>query len=852
MEAWKGCLMALTQTTPRSSNLTVTGPSHVVTRRARAFTRTNGMGETIALDVAALRQTIKEACDGLNADPSMLLEATLGTLYPGIPEDEILRAANLAARAQVEIEPDYAVAAARLLLVALYREALGRPVSLSNAGAAYRAYLPIYLETGIAAGLLDPALATFDLTKMAAAPRPERDLRFAIMALQTLYDRYLLQDQGRRFELPQLFWLRVAMGLSLGERDREAHAIAFYDLISQFLFTPATPTLFNAGTRHPQLSSCFLTTVPDDLGDIYKCLRDNALLSKWSGGLGNDWTTIRALGAPIRGTNGASQGVIPFLKVASDSAVAVNQGGKRKGAVCAYLEPWHLDVEEFLDLRKTTGDDRRRTHDLHTALWMPDLFMRRVLAAGEWTLFSPDDVPDLHDLHGSAFDRRYAHYETEAAAGRLPHHKRMPAVDLWRRILSALFETGHPWLTWKDPANIRSPQDHAGVIHGANLCTEILLNTSRDETAVCNLGSINLAAHLIPGGEIDQPLLADTVRTAVRMLDNVIDLNFYPTPEAETANQRHRPIGLGVMGFQDALYALGYSYAGDQAVVFSDRSMEAIAFHALQASADLARERGRYPSYAGSKWERGLLPLDTIALLETERGMAVNMDRGSTLPWDEVRQAIAAHGLRNSQVLAIAPTATISTIVGVSPSIEPAYTNLYVKSNLSGEFTQVNVALVRDLKAEGLWDAEMREALKYYDGSVRDIDRVPNHLKDRYCTAFEIAPSWLIACASRRQKWIDMGQSLNLYLDCPTGRDLHETYLRAWESGLKTTYYLRTRAATQVEKSTLDINRWGIQPRWMRSASPSSSVEVERTPNPDSEETAAATCSLEEDCEACQ
>jgi len=834
--------MALAQTTPRSSNPAVTRPSHVVTRE----------GRPAPLDVAALRQTIQEACDGLNADPSALLEATLGTLYPGIPEDEVVRAANLAARAQVEIEPDYAFAAARLLLVALYREALGRPVSLSDAGAAYRAYLPVYLETGIAAGLLEPALATFDLTKMAAALAPARDLRFAIMGLQTLHDRYLLQDQGRRFELPQLFWLRVAMGLSLGERDREAHAIAFYHLISQFLFTPATPTLFNAGTRHPQLSSCFLTTVPDDLGDIYKCLRDNALLSKWSGGLGNDWTNIRALGAPIRGTNGASQGVIPFLKVASDSAVAVNQGGKRKGAVCAYLEPWHLDVEEFLDLRKTTGDDRRRTHDLHTALWIPDLFMRRLLAAGEWTLFSPDDVPDLHDLYGSAFDRRYAHYEMEAAAGRLPHHKRLPALDLWRRILSALFETGHPWLTWKDPANLRSPQDHAGVVHGANLCTEILLNTSRDETAVCNLGSINLAAHLSPGGAIDQRLLADTVRTAVRMLDNVIDLNFYPTPEAETANQRHRPIGLGVMGFQDALYALGYSYASDQAVAFADRSMEAIAFHALQASVDLARERGRYPSYAGSKWERGLLPLDTIALLESERGIRVDMDRGSTLPWDEARQALAAYGMRNSQIMAIAPTATISTIVGVSPSIEPAYANLYVKSNLSGEFTQVNAALVRDLKAEGLWDADMRAALKYYDGSLRDIDRVPDHLKDRYRTAFEIAPSWLIACASRRQKWIDMGQSLNLYLDHPTGRDLHETYRRAWESGLKTTYYLRTRAATQVEKSTLDINRWGIQPRWMRSASPSSGIQVERALELDPTATAGPICSIKEDCEACQ
>jgi len=834
--------MATTQIFSRAIDPAFTRPSRDITRD----------GEAISLDVDDLRRAIEEACAGLNADPAPLLAATLSTLYPGIPKVEVLRAANLAARAQVEIEPDYSFVAARLLLVALYQEAVEQPMSLKDAGNAYRTYLPVYIETGIAAGLLDPALAGFDLAKMAAALQPARDLRFAAMGLQTLYDRYLLHDRGRRFELPQLFWLRVAMGLSLGERDREARAIAFYDVMSQFLFTPATPTLFNAGTRHPQLSSCFLTTIPDDLGDIYKCLRDNALLSKWSGGLGNDWTNIRALGAHIRGTNGASQGVVPFLKVAGDSAVAVNQGGKRKGAVCAYLEPWHLDVEEFLDLRKTTGDERRRTHDLHTALWVPDLFMRRVLAADQWTLFSPDDVPDLHDLYGKAFDQRYAHYEEEAAAGRLLRHKRVSAVDLWRRILSALFETGHPWLTWKDPANIRSAQDHAGVIHSSNLCTEILLNTSREETAVCNLGSINLAAHLLPGGEIDSPLLERTVRMAVRMLDNVIDLNFYPTPEAQAGNQRHRPIGLGLMGFQDALYARGERFAGDQAVSFSDRSMEEIAFHALLASADLARERGRYPSYAGSKWDRGLLPLDTLALLEAERDRAVNVDRGATLPWDEVRQAIAAHGLRNSQLLAIAPTATISNLIGVSPSIEPTYTNLYAKSNLSGEFTQVNAALVRDLKGEGLWDADMREALKYYDGSVREIDRVPDRLKERYRTAFEIEPAWLIACAARRQKWIDMSQSLNLYLDHPTGRDLHETYLRAWDSGLKTTYYLRTRAATQVEKSTLDVNRWGIQPSWMRSASPSSGIQIERTPRPEVTETTGAICSLDGDCEACQ
>jgi ribonucleoside-diphosphate reductase alpha chain len=825
---------------------------HARQRQAKVLTCSRADGTTAPIDTRALHRSIVEACAGLPADPEQLFEATLSGLYPGVPEAEVLRAANLAARAQVEIEPDYSYVAARLLLISIYAEAFGRPTTLADADAAYRAELPAYIETGIAAGLLDPALATFDLERLAAALRPERDLKFAVMGMQTIYDRYLLQQEGRRFEAPQFFWLRVAMGLALEEEDREAHACAFYDLISQFLFTPATPTLFNAGTRRPQLSSCFLTTIPDDLGDIYKCLRDNALLSKWSGGLGNDWSNIRALGAPIRGTNGASQGIVPFLKVASDSAVAVNQGGKRKGAVCAYLEAWHLDLEEFLDLRKNTGDERRRTHDLNTALWLPDLFMQRVLAGGDWTLFSPDDVPDLHELYGRAFAERYAFYEGEAAAGRLTRHKTLPAVGLWRRMLSALYETGHPWLTWKDPANIRSPQDHVGVIHSSNLCTEILLNTSAEETAVCNLGSINLAAHLDTGGSLDLSLLEQTVRMAVRMLDNVIDLNFYPTSETRTANQRHRPIGLGLMGFQDALYAAGISYASVEAVTFADRSMEAVAFYALLASADLARERGRYPSFAGSKWDRGLLPLDTIALLERERGAAIMMDRSSTLPWERVRTAIETNGLRNSNVMAIAPTATISTIVGVSPSIEPAYTNLYVKSNLSGDFTQVNANLVRDLKALDLWDAEMRDALKYYDGSLAEIERIPIDLKERYRTAFEIAPSRLIECASRRQKWIDMGQSLNLYLDQPTGKDLNDTYMQAWQSGLKTTYYLRTRAATQVEKSTLDINRWGMQPRWMQHASPSAAIQVERIGPRADEELVGPVCSVDGDCEACQ
>jgi len=828
---------------------------YILYREEHARQRTAGLlhyqrvdGVAVVLDEDVIRQTVASACDGLDVEPATVVAATLASLYDGMPEREVHRAAILATRALVEVEPDYSYVAARLLLGDLYAEAMGAPVLAADVDAAYRRYLPLYIETGIAAGLLDPALGTFDCGRLAAALHPERDLLFAYMGLQTLYDRYLLQEDGRRFELPQLLWLRVAMGLALHEDDREARAIEFYDVISRFLFTPATPTLFNAGTRHAQLSSCFLTTIPDDLGDIYKSLRDNALLSKWSGGLGNDWTNVRGLGARIRGTNGASQGIVPFLKVASDSAVAVNQGGKRQGAVCAYLEPWHLDVEEFLELRKNTGDDRRRTHDLHTALWIPDLFMRRVGEGGDWTLFSPDEVSDLHDLYGQTFADRYAQYEADAAAGRLRLHKTLPALDLWRRILTALYETGHPWLTWKDPANLRSPQDHAGVVHNSNLCTEVLLNTSPDETAVCNLGSFNLAAHLAPGGTLDLPRLESTVRVAVRMLDNVVDINYYPTPEAENANKRHRPVGLGVMGFQDALHLQGVSYTSAEAEEFADRGMEAVSYYALLASSELARERGRYPSYTGSKWDRGLLPIDTIDLLEKERGVTLAMDRATTLPWDRVREAVRVHGLRNSNLMAIAPTATISTIVGVSPSIKPTYTNLYAKSNLSGEFTQVNAALVRDLKTRDLWDVEMRDALKYYDGSVQEIDRVPADLQERYRTAFEIAPAWLIACASRRQKWIDQGQSLNLYLAGATGKALDETYRAAWTAGLKTTYYLRTRAATQVEKSTLDINRWGVQPRWMKNRSASAGVQIERAPAA----VDAPACTTDGECEACQ
>lgn len=799
-----------------------------------------------------LKTLLTDLCQDLppEIDQAQLLAGMRGNLAP---EESSLTAALqaliLVARTHIERDPAYTFVAARSLLLTLYQEAFGPTPHLGKAASRYQDYFATYLQQGSDAGLLDPRLQTFDLPQLAQALHPERDLLFAYPGMQTLYDRYCLHINHRRIEPPQVLWMRVAMGLALNEAQKEARAIEFYECISQFLFTPATPTLFNAGTTHAQLSSCYLTTVEDDLRHIFKCIQDNALLSKWAGGLGNDWTRVRALAATIHGTNGTSQGVIPLLKVVNDAAVAVNQGGKRQGAVCVYLENWHLDIEDFLDLCRNTGDERRRAHDIHTACWISDEFMRRVQRGEDWTLFSPDDVPDLHDLYGQAFAQRYRAYERLADSREIRLFKRLPAIDLWRKMLTRLFETGHPWLTWKDPANVRSTQDHAGIIHNSNLCTEILLNTSSEETAVCNLGSLNLPKHLSAEG-LDLPRLQQTVRTAVRMLDNVIDINYYPTPEAQHANLKHRPVGLGLMGFQDALHQLGVSYASEAAVEFADRSMEAISFYALLASSELAAERGMYPSYAGSKWQRGLLPLDSIALLEAERGELVDMDRSASLDWEQVRAAIRRDGMRNSNVLAIAPTATISTIVGASQSIEPDFKHLYVKSNLSGDFTTINATLVEDLKAAGVWNADMLEMLKYYDGSLQPIPTLPDDLKQRYQSAFEIDPSWLIECASRRQKWIDMGQSLNLYLVEPSGKQLSDLYLLAWKKGLKTTYYLRTMAATHIEKSTVDINRWGIQPRWMKHASASSAIQVTReTPAQPEDQTA---CLLGDDCEVCQ
>ena len=761
-------------------------------------------GEVAPLDLGLMKVQVERASQELEGiDGESLVEGALRNLYDGIAEEEVLSALIMTARGRIEQEPDYSAETARLLLEQLRLEtaaALSLPLSLPLAEI-YPQALSTFIEQGIHYELLDDAMAAFDLERLGAALKPERDHQFGFLGLQTLYDRYFLNWKGDRLELPQVFFMRVSMGLALQEDDPNARAIEFYDLLSSFDYMASTPTLFNSGTRHSQLSSCYLTTVQDDLEGIYGAIRDNAMLSKWAGGLGNDWTPVRALGSHIKGTNGSSQGVVPFLKVVNDTAVAVNQGGKRKGAVCAYLESWHLDIEEFLELRKNTGDERRRTHDMNTANWVPDLLIERMRSDQDWTLFSPNDAPDLHDLYGNAFRERYQEYEAMAARGEITLFKTVSAKLLWRKMLTVLFETGHPWITFKDPCNLRSPQQHRGVVHSSNLCTEITLNTSADEIAVCNLGSINLAAH-VHNGELDVQRLERTVSIAVRMLDNVVDINYYAVPQAKSSNFKHRPVGLGLMGFQDALYRLNLPYTSAEAVEFADVAMEQISYFAIRASAALAGERGAYETYEGSLWHQGILPIDSINLLkEARQDGDLSLNTSSRLDWTAVRELIARNGMRNSNVMAIAPTATISNIVGVSQSIEPAYQNLFVKSNLSGEFTVVNPSLVRDLKAEGLWDNVMVNDLKYFDGSVQQIDRIPAELKARYATAFEIDARWLVEAAARRQKWLDQAQSLNLYMAEPSGKKLDELYQLAWERGLKTTYYLRSLGATGAEKT---------------------------------------------------
>lgn len=766
-------------------------------------------GEIKPLDLERVETIVKESCRDLSevaVEP--IIKDALRNLYNEAKLDDVQKALIMAARALVEREPNYSYVSARLLLDSLRSEALSKlklqqEATFDEMTSLYPNYFTAYIHQGIKQGLLDPKLTEFDLDKLGKALLPERDMQFTYLSLQTLYDRYFIHEDGIRYELPQAFFMRVAMGLAVREQNKNQEAIRFYKLLSSFDYMSSTPTLFNSGTVRPQLSSCYLTTVPDHLDGIYSAIKDNALLSKFAGGLGNDWTPVRAIGAHIQGTNGKSQGVVPFLNVANATAVAVNQGGKRKGAVCAYLECWHLDVEEFLELRKNTGDDRRRTHDMNTALWIPDLFMQRVHEEGVWTLFSPDEAPDLHDAYGKTFEALYVDYEKQAHLGRIKNTKTVPAIKLWRKMLSMLFETGHPWLTFKDACNLRSPQQHAGVIHSSNLCTEITLNTSVEEIAVCNLGSVNLTAH-IQDGKLDEAKLKETITTAIRMLDNVIDINYYSVPQARNSNLKHRPIGLGLMGFQDALYQLQIDYASEAAVEFADKSMELISYYAIEASSDLAKERGCYSSYESSLWSKGILPIDSIQLLKKARpAHYLEQHTKQSLDWESLRIKVRTQGMRNSNVMAIAPTATISNICAVSQSIEPTYQNLYVKSNLSGEFTVINPYLVADLKALHLWDEVMINDLKYYDGSVQPIQRIPTALKKRYATAFELDPIWLVEAASRRQKWIDQAQSLNIYMAKPSGTKLDQLYKQAWLRGLKTTYYLRSLGASNAEKSTV-------------------------------------------------
>ena len=784
---------------------------------------------------------VEKACEGLEkVDATSLAQEIKSSTYEGISPKDLAESMLMTARTLVEKEPNYSYVTARLLLNNLEDEVssfLGFERK-ANRAAMYKEALVKTIDKGIEVGFLSKGLKTFDLERLGSAIKEERDFQFTYLGLQTLYDRYFITFEETRYEMPQVFLMRVAMGLAIQEKDKNDRAEEFYNLLSSFDYMSSTPTLFNSGTNRPQLSSCYLTTVPDDLSGIYGAIRDNALLSKWAGGLGNDWTNVRALGSRIKGTNGKSQGIVPFLKVSNDTAVAVNQGGKRKGAFCAYLECWHLDVEEFLDLRKNTGDDRRRTHDMNTANWVPDLFMKRLESDSNWTLFSPSDVPELHDIYGSEFDKKYEEYEKMAASGELKLYKTIKAKDLWRKMLSMLFETGHPWITFKDPCNIRSPQGHVGTVHSSNLCTEITLNTNKDEIAVCNLGSINLPQH-IQDGKINVEQLKKSVKTAIRMLDNVVDINYYPVPQAENSNKKHRPIGLGMMGFQDALYKLGISYNSNEAVEFADRSMELISYFAIEASAELAKERGTYESYEGSLWDQGIFPIDSIELLAEQRGKDfIDQNTDSTLDWEALRAVVEDTGMRNSNVMAIAPTAPIANITGVSQSIEPTYQNLYVKSNLSGEFTVVNPYLIEELKKESLWDDVMLSDLKYYEGSLSQINRIPEHIKEKFKTAFEVEPRFIVESASRRQKWIDQAQSLNLYIGNVDGKKLDVTYRMAWYKGLKTTYYLRAMGATATEKSTVD-------------RSTLNAVETKQEQNVAAQ--APQACSiLDPDCEACQ
>lgn len=771
-------------------------------------------GTRVEFDVNEISEALINCCEGVKSDidANQVIQEALTNLYDGISTREINQAVVMALKAKIEQEPNYSRVAARLLFNDLYKDVLGADEFTRDFTQKYRDGLAESVRRGVVAGRLDERLLNFDFSQLAKELHPKHDRLFTYLAAQTLYDRYFLRDLDQNLlETPQYFWMRVAMGLSLDEPEKEMRAVEFYHTMATLRYVPSTPTLFHAGTTHPQMSSCYLTTVNDDLGHIFKSISDNAQLSKWSGGLGNDWTNIRATGAQIKSTNVGSQGVVPFLKIADATTAAINRSGKRRGATCVYLETWHLDIEDFLELRKNTGDERRRTHDTNTAHWIPDLFMKRVMADQHWTLFSPDETPDLHGSYGSEFERKYEAYEQRAEQGHMTLFKKIKAKELWRRMITSLFETGHPWITFKDPCNIRSPQDHVGVVHSSNLCTEITLNTSAEETAVCNLGSVNLVRH-ISDGQIDRDGLEQTIGVAMRMLDNVIDLNFYPTAEARTANLRHRPVGLGIMGLQDMLYKIGLNFDSEAAVRFSDEVMELISHHAILGSSKLAKERGTYESYQGSKWDRGLFPLDTLTLLEQERGIATGVSKTAALDWTMVKAHVAEHGMRNSNCMAIAPTATISNIAGAFPSIEPIYKNIYVKSNVSGEFTTNNGYLIEELKERGLWSKELVEKLKHYDGSIQKIDGIPADIKEKYKEVFEIDPIWIIKHAAARGKWIDQSQSVNIFINTTSGKVISEVYANAWRMGLKTTYYLRGLGASAVEKSTLDVTKQVSQP----------------------------------------
>ena len=828
-----------------------TAPTKPESTNESIITITKDSGEKVPLDINRITKMIEHACEGLeDVEAAIVVEEALKNLYDGVSVSDMRASLIMSARTKVELEPNYSYVTARILLDELRSEALSflgvaEQSTQQEMFDYYPKALQAFIEKGIELEMLNPELKTFDLNKLGKAINPDNDFKFTYLGLQTLYDRYFIHSNDIRYELPQIFFMRVAMGLAIEEEDRENRAIEFYNLLSSFDYMSSTPTLFNSGTMRPQLSSCYLTTIPDDLDGIFSAMKDNALLSKWAGGLGNDWTPVRAMNSYIKGTNGKSQGVVPFLKVANDTAVAVNQGGKRKGAMCGYLESWHLDIEEFLELRKNTGDERRRTHDMNTANWVPDLFMKRMEQDEQWTLFSPGETPDLHDLVGKAFEEKYVEYEEKAKKGEMQQFKSVSAKDLWRKMLTMLFETGHPWITFKDSCNLRSPQQHSGVIHSSNLCTEITLNTSaNNEIAVCNLGSVNLANHM-QNGQLDQTKVKQTVSTAIRMLDNVININYYSVETAKNSNFKHRPIGLGLMGFQDALYMQNIPYCSEDAIEFADRSMELISYHAILASTELAKERGSYESFEGSLWSKGILPKDSIDILEENRGGEyLKVDRSETLDWEKLRKKVMKDGMRNSNVMAIAPTATISNITGVTQSIEPTYQNLYVKSNLSGEFTIVNPHLVRKLKEINLWDDVMINDLKYFEGSLAEISRIPDDIKKLFSTAFEVEPRYIVESASRRQKWIDQAQSLNLYIGNADGKKLDITYRMAWLSGLKTTYYLRSIAATQTEKSTVQQGKLNAVSAETDNSSPHELGEPAAVPD---------ACSLDDpDCEACQ